>query len=65
MPIYIYDLVHSGMSQILVHCNKTNEKHYISTERLRHFVSAPRSSSPSMLGRIVVSGWGLNGLTQF
>ena len=60
-----YDLLHSGMSQILVYCNRIDEKHYISTVRFRHFVLAPRSSSPSMFGRIVVAGWGLNDLTQF
>ena len=51
----VYDRPHSGMSQCLVHCNKTNEKHYISTERLRHFVLAPRSSSPGRFGRIPIT----------
>ena len=59
-----YDRLHSGMSQCLVHCNKTNEKLDISIARLEDFLFAPRSSPFRRFGRVCITVWGLNGFEQ-
>ena len=59
------DLLHTGMSRYLVHCNISNEKLNISTTRLEHFVFAARSSPPASLGRRPITVWSFKGLAQF